>query len=171
MASQKQIEQLANSLIKDNPDIPVNIDKIIANQGLKLIPYEEEGVSGILIVENGTAIIGYAKKESKARQRFTKAHELGHFLLHRGGNVFIDTDFKTMYRSSYNTPSSEWQEWEANEFAACLLMPEQYLREEIQKVHIDYGDDLKDSWLEKLADKFKVSISAMSIRISRLGLQ
>lgn len=172
MASRKYIQQLASSLIEENPKLPIAIDKIIKNQGLKLVPYDEDGISGILMIEQNTATIGYARNESPQRQRFTKAHELGHFMLHRGGNLFIDKDFKTMYRpASSNAPSTEWQEWEANEFAACILMPEHLVREELEKIQIDYVDDNKGSWIEKLAKKFGVSVSAMSIRISRLGLQ
>lgn len=76
-----------------------------------------------------------------------------------------------MYRPSSGVPSNEWQEWEANEFAACLLMPERLVKEEMKKIQIDYADDSNNSWIEQLAEKFNVSISAMSIRISRLGLQ
>ncbi|MDP1844940.1 MAG: ImmA/IrrE family metallo-endopeptidase [Sediminibacterium sp.] len=173
MASRKYIQQLANSLIEENPRLPIAIDKIIKNQGLKLVPYDhKDGISGILMIEQNSATIGYASNESPQRQRFTKAHELGHFMLHRGGNLFIDKDFKTMYRpASSNAPSTEWQEWEANEFAACILMPEHLVKEEMKKIQIDYADDSETSWIEQLAKKFKVSVSAMSIRISRLGLQ
>lgn len=171
MATRRHLQQLANSLIGDNPKLPINIDKIIKNQGLKLVPYDAEGVSGILMIEQNNTTIGYAKHESPKRQRFTKAHELGHFMLHRGGNLFIDKDFKTMYRPSTGVPSSEWQEWEANEFAACILMPEHLVKEEMKKIQIDYVDESDSSWIEQLAEKFDVSVSAMSIRISRLGLQ
>lgn len=172
MASRRHIQQLAYSLIGENPRLPINIDKIIKHQGLNIVPYDEDGVSGILMIEQNSATIGYAKHESPQRQRFTKAHELGHFMLHRGGNLFIDRDFKTMYRpSSTNAPSTEWQEWEANEFAACILMPEHLVNEEMKKIQIDYADDSTTSWIEQLAKKFGVSVSAMSIRISRLGLQ
>lgn len=165
MTSRKQIQQLANSLLGKNAEIPININKIIKNQGIKLVPYDETGVSGILMIEKNTATIGYSRSENVKRQRFTKAHELGHFMLHRGGNFFIDSDFK-MYRPSLGGPSNEWQEWEANEFAACILMPEDLVKEEMAKMEIDYDED----WIETLADKFKVSVSAMSIRISRLGV-
>ncbi|MEI2747294.1 MAG: ImmA/IrrE family metallo-endopeptidase [Ferruginibacter sp.] len=123
------------------------------------------GVSGILLIEKSSATIGYSKHENIKRQRFTKAHELGHFMLHRGGSLFIDKDFK-MYRPSLGGPSNEWQEWEANEFAVCILMPEHLVRDEVKKIQIDYDED----WVEELAKKFNVSVSAMSIRISRLEL-
>ncbi|MFT3909761.1 MAG: ImmA/IrrE family metallo-endopeptidase [Ferruginibacter sp.] len=171
MASRKYITQLANSIIGKSATAPIKIDKIIKDQGLKLVPYEEDGVSGILMVEKSSATIGYATNEPRERQRFTKAHELGHFLLHRGGNLFIDKKSMSMYRPSNGAPSNDWQEWEANEFAACILMPEHLVREEMKNIQIDYADDESgNTWIKKLADIFEVSVSAMSIRISKLGL-
>jgi Zn-dependent peptidase ImmA (M78 family) len=167
MATRKHLQQIANALIGEHAKLPINIDKIIKRQGLKLVPYEEDGVSGILMIEHKNTIIGYAEHESPRRQRFTKAHELGHFMLHRGGNLFIDKDFKTMYRPPSNVNSTEWQEWEANEFAACILMPEHLVKKEMNKIQIDYADDSDNSWIEQLAEKFYVSISAMCIRISQ----
>lgn len=174
MASGKYITQITNTLIGKNAVPPIKIDNIIVNQGIKLIPHKEDGFSGILVVENGQATIGYAENETRVRQRFTKAHELGHFMLHRGGNLFIDKKnvSQSWYRPSNNSgPSTEWQEWEANEFAACILMPEHLVREELEKIQIDYSDNDKGvSWIQTLAKKFDVSVSAMSIRISKLGL-
>lgn len=167
MATRKRIQQIADALIGSNPVAPINVDEIIERQGIRLVPYEEPGISGILMIERNRATIGYAEHENTNRQRFTKAHELGHFMLHRGGDLFIDKDFKTMHRPSTNTPSSAWQEWEANEFAACLLMPEELLKKEMKKIKVDYEDE---RWMRQLADKFEVSLAAMSIRISRLGL-
>lgn len=54
-------------------------------------------------------------------QRFVCAHELGHFFLHKGKNaIFMDT------KAGLNTSKYEI---EANEFAACLLIPEEVIRE------------------------------------------
>lgn len=168
MASRKQIEQIANSLIGESPELPIDIDTVIRNQGIKMAPYDEVGVSGILMIEQNNTTIGYSAIEVSTRQRFTKAHELGHFMLHRGGDLFIDKQYvTTMYRPSNGGPSGEWQEWEANEFAACILMPEELVKKEMKKIQIDYDDK---SWIEDLAKKFDVSVIAMSVRISRLGL-
>jgi Zn-dependent peptidase ImmA (M78 family) len=57
---------------------------------------------------------------------------------------------------------------EANYFAMCLLMPEPLLREAVQGMK---GFDLSDDkQIGKLADKFKVSISIMAIRLGQIGL-
>jgi len=168
MASRKKIQQLAMSIIGEKLRLPIPIKEIIKSQGVKLKSLDmNDDISGILVIEQNNSTIGFKKGEPEVRQRFTMAHELGHFILHREGELFVDKGFKTMYRPATNIPSTEWQEWEANEFAACILMPENLLREEMQNTEMDYGDN---SWIRDLAGKFKVSEAAMSIRISRLGL-
>lgn len=60
------------------------------------------------------------------RQRFTIAHELGHWLLHKS---FYETDperYKLLPR--FSSPDREDPlEQEANRFAACLLVPQRLL--------------------------------------------
>lgn len=169
MNSRRRILQTVDSLLGTNIPLPVPIDDIIKQQGINLLPYDmNDGISGILLIEHDNITIGYAKSESQERQRFTKAHELGHFMLHRDGELFVDKNFKAMmFRPSTNMPSDKWQEWEANEFAANILMPTAILQEEIEKLEIDYEDD---AWIKELAKKFEVSQMAMSIRLSKLGL-
>lgn len=88
---------------------------------------------------------------SKKRARFTVAHELAHFILHRDeiGDGIVDD---ALYRSKLGGR----KEVEANKLAADILMPwhliEQALKENPQDI-------------EELAKKFDVSNSAMSIRL------
>ncbi len=57
-------------------------------------------------------------------------------------------------------------EREANHFAMALLMPEAWLRADIKKLGgIDIADDLE---IEKLAKKYKVSTTLMTMRIAQL---
>jgi Zn-dependent peptidase ImmA (M78 family) len=158
-----------DNLLGGDITLPVPIDDIIKREGINLLPYDmNDGISGILLIERDNITIGYDKAESNVRQRFTKAHELGHFMLHRDGELFVDKDYKAMmFRPSSSTPSDKWQEWEANEFAANILMPTKILKEEMEKLEIDYVDD---AWIKELAKKFEVSPMAMSIRLSKLGL-
>lgn len=57
---------------------------------------------------------------------------------------------------------------EANYFAICLLMPEEFVRREIEKIPsgLDVSDDRQ---MTTLAGKFNVSIGLMAIRLSQLG--
>lgn len=54
--------------------------------------------------------------EGNARDRFTMAHELGHYCLHRS------QDYQ-LARSNAYVPSYRDPEWQANTFASELLMP------------------------------------------------
>lgn len=106
------------------------------------------GGAGFSIVINGS--------HSLVRKRFTIAHEIAHFILHRAlleSRVGLTDD--AMYRSGL----SSTEETAANKLAAQILMPFPL----IQKI-VNEGINNVVS----LAEKFQVSQSAMKIR---LGIQ
>lgn len=96
---------------------------------------------------------------SPERDRFTIAHEFGHFILH----------YLWMRKKDPNYPKkvvayrrgSERIEWEANWFAGAFLMPADTFR---------YRYDAEDGDLWQIADYFKVSTKAAEIRAKDLGL-
>lgn len=89
--------------------------------------------------------------EGKARKRFTVAHEIGHFLLHRNyiGNGISDN---TLYRSSALSNSKES---EANGFAAELLMPMKEVKRLRNELHT----------IPEVAQRLGVSELALRIRL------
>jgi hypothetical protein len=113
-----------------------------------LIEPDDSSTSGFRIRINRHEIV--------ERQRFTLAHEIAHFILHRsliGGGVVDDT----MYRSAL----SSRREVEANKMAAELCMPRDLIRQEREKRrHLT-----EDSLVDELARLFKVSRQAMRIRL------
>ncbi len=99
-------------------------------------------------------LIQYRSTESNVRQRFTIAHELGHFVLGHGG----------AYRDSpdeFSLTNHNPLEIEANRFAAELLMPEDVLSYLVVKKGIND--------IAKLADMLQVSQVAMQYRLKNLG--
>lgn len=62
-------------------------------------------------------------------QRFTLAHELGHFVLHAGTGLHRD---RALDGSGVSRPSSP-QERESDYFAAAFLMPEKLVRQEFER--------------------------------------
>ena len=86
------------------------------------------------------------------RRRFTIAHEISHFILHRDmiGDGFTDD---ALYRSSGVTNHMERQ---ANYLAANILMPWDLINAELEK---------GVSSIKELAETFRVSLSSMSIRL------
>ncbi|WP_321479721.1 ImmA/IrrE family metallo-endopeptidase [uncultured Bacteroides sp.] len=112
-------------------------------------------ISGKLYMQGDSWIIEVNKNHSPNRQRYTIAHEFAHYCLHKNANqTFEDTAF---FRKDENKTSIEY---EANQFAAELLMPEEKIKEAIES-------DLLE--LKQLADHFKVSLIAMKNRLINLG--
>lgn len=166
----KLINSKVNAILKSLPEItlPIKIEEIAKIRGLKVMPYAlGEDVSGLLAIRDGQGTIGYNQNEPKVRRRFTIAHELGHYELHKEkSDLFVDKQF--IYRSQHsgNSPVNQVMEQEANFFASAILMPTDKIRKEVEKMDINL---VTEEGIEKLAKIFEVSTTAMSLRISGLG--
>lgn len=146
---------------------PVRIQHITRNLGIK-IRYEpfESDISGVLYRDKNTTIIGVNSLHHPNRQRFTIAHELGHFLLHEI-DVHVDRGYRVVLRDSASSKATDTKEIEANHFAAELLMPERMLSRDVQ----EYLKDLEDeAGLQELASLYGVSTQALAFRLAKLGL-
>lgn len=154
-------EQRATAILDRcwNGCVPVNLGVIAASLGvaIELEPMGE--ASGEVRLENGRPIIKVNAADALVRQRFTVAHELGHYALghlrENGQRMFRDS------RSDYSMAAS-WHEREANRFAAALLMPADAIRFIIQSGHA--------TTLDALAKQFGVSNAAMQFRVRKLGI-
>jgi Zn-dependent peptidase ImmA (M78 family) len=146
---------------------PVPLDKIAGNLNLRLRfqPYDGE-LSGCIVRKDGNAIIGINSSHHENRQRFTLAHEIGHYLLHKGEEMFIDRDFRVNLRNAHSGKAENLEEIEANQFAAELLMPASLLSDELKGKAFDLEDG---SMIRKLAIRYKVSSQALSYRLVNLG--
>lgn len=87
----------------------------------------------------------------EGRDRFTLAHELGHYLMHCGESVRLARLGETKTVPAYRDP-----EWQANTFAAELLMPIEL---------INAVDEINPFYI---CDKFGVSFQAATIRINNI---
>lgn len=169
----KAIESKVTALLSELGEItlPIRVEEIAKRRGLRVMPYPlKEDVSGILVIEDGKGIIGYNLNESSVRRRFTIAHELGHFELHKDeGSLFMDKRFKVLFRSQNTQQALATQrlEQEANAFAAAILMPEDLLKKEIANKEFDLGCE---ETLEELATVFNVSSTAMYYRMANLKI-
>lgn len=133
----------------------------------------EDDLSGFLLTENGTALIGVNLMDSEKRQRYTIAHELGHYFLHDRTESYVDSRSgraQILARDNVTSLGVDHREIEANVFAAELLMPEDRIRAAVE-IHGSLGifDD-QETEIRQLADQFQVSVRAMTIRLERLGL-
>ncbi len=92
------------------------------------------------------------------RDRFTIAHELGHYVLHYLYlNQYLNRDIKTLKVARYGKGQSES---EANWFAACFLMPEKEFKAKMKEL----------SNYIAVADFFGVSSMAAYYRSKGLGI-
>lgn len=147
---------------------PVDVVGISEQEGLPVTYHDLDGdVSGMLVREDDHALMAVNVNHHENRQRFTVSHELGHYLLHQDmPSVFVD-DLLVHFRASGASRRFDPREREANEFAACLLMPRDFLREDLAHGPIDVSDD---DAVRKLARRYKVSAQALTIRLMALGL-
>ncbi len=165
-----KIEKLASSILTELniKSAPVDIKAVAKKKGATIKPYDlGEKISGMLFIKDSEGIISYNPTESMVRQRFTVAHELGHFLLHRKTqDIFVDKQFQVHFRNENSATGQDIQELEANAFAAAILMPKDLLLTEIKKHNFDLGDE---SAMKELAKLFNVSLQAMTFRMVNLG--
>lgn len=142
---------------------PVRIERIAKGLGLELRSGDLRDVSGVLVRQGNSAIIGTNSTQSPQRQRFTIAHELGHFLLHEGITNHVDRSYRVNFRSAESAQATNVEEIEANYFAASILMPKHMLDELSAEEALDNDPMVKD-----LARRFQVSGLAMSLRLANL---
>jgi hypothetical protein len=103
-----------------------------------------------IVVNQGHALV---------RQRFTVAHEIGHFIFHRDRLASGVSDTLAYRADDVEMPNPQIgseQERQANNFAANLLIPASFLREAQAAGMIDD---------QALAGHFQVSRGAMRIRL------
>ncbi len=167
----KRIEEIASQILNNLNinELPVPISLIAESIGLKIYSYDlGENISGALVIDKGQGIIGINPLESSVRQRFTIAHELGHFVLHRNvESLFVDKDFKVLFRNQESSTGELKREQDANAFAAAILMPKKLLAEKINDLAVDLTDEYS---VKHLAQMFDVSVTAMTYRIINLNL-
>jgi predicted transcriptional regulator len=147
--------------------LPIDVEKIARRLKVRVEKADlGEGCSGVLVRTGKTAQVGVHFRHHPNRQRFTIAHELGHYRLHEGG-TYIDRTTTARFRKDESGSGTEVEEREANQFAAALLMPEKLVRAEFAKHPFDLGDD---DQLRKLCRTFEVSSQAMMWRLTNLDL-
>jgi len=149
--------------------MPIDLEAVAKKLGINLVfDNLEDDISGFIKSEDNEAICVINKRQHANRQRFTIAHEIGHFILHCQGKdgFYIDKGFQ--FRRDGNSATGVYdKEIEANNYAAGLLMPEELVKEEFQKISNEF-----DSYVHipLLAKKFKVSKQAMTFRLINLKL-
>lgn len=144
----------AAELVKDYsaPSIPVT--EVAENSGVNVVFVDmgkfAEQVAGFVDFENRRIYVN--KADVPQRQRFTVAHELGHWILHREA-FMANPDLYPVLPRFQSVDASNAFEQEANAFAAELLVPDHLLKQ------------VRHAPPAALASIFNVSRTMMEIRL------
>src|SRR5436190_2035174 len=170
MAKATRVQARAKALREkhDVTAVPVDVARLAELEGVDVdrADFGDE-ISGLLVKHGDRATIGVNARHAAARQRFTIAHELGHYLLHSSRELFVDKDYIVHFRDENSSTGYDPIEVEANQFAAELIMPEVEVRQFFNEQRFDIDDE---GALRRLARRFQVSPTAMAVRLSSLGL-
>lgn len=159
----ERIPELTDLIRKnlDQMDPVIDLDYVIKEIGGACVEWSssefaehgfDDNISGLAIPKTSHTglcpadakfLVVVKSEDKEERKRFTKAHELGHVIIHMGyliqedwdktnQDIFDDRAFMARYGASTI-------EYEANEFAAALLMPEGVFRREIVNQTNDDG--------------------------------
>jgi len=156
-----QIENISKAVILEYSDNTqeLNIVNIASRLGFNVMTttFNDPNIAGQVISSNEEKSIYLNASDSYERQRFTLAHEIGHVVLHHPENE--EDEYRMVdYRGRNQT--FDPKEWEANIFAANILMPEEKTKQ--------IWEQLND--VDDFARYFEVSRSAAAIRLNDLGL-
>lgn len=117
---------------------PILIDDIAENYGLKVLygelPPEMGDVAGYIMLQDEEKVVLINSLDSPVRQRFTIAHELGHYLLHVDA-LRNNPKYGIMKRHPIGQGDNDVYEIEANFFASRLLVPKFLLEQYEQLPH------------------------------------
>lgn len=167
--------------------VPVPIEEIIEFD-LKITPWPKNGllqkidIDGFLSNDLKYIFIDediYNDPRQENRLRFTLAHEVGHFILHR--NEIQACKFRSEndwihFREEIQEEDLLWFEQQAYEFAGRLLVPVSLLKKEIEsnsnkiekfrKFYNENGEELLIQAISRIiCNKFGVSEKVISRRI------
>jgi Zn-dependent peptidase ImmA (M78 family) len=182
------IESLIDSLKQNN-----KLSFSIAND----LPVSEDSkVLGLTHLSDKSIVISESILEQPIVFNYVVAHELGHLFLHTNKPVIddkkrkiknvIDNESNFIYIKRNLDSMHDWIEWQANSFAASLLLPHNMLKvklKEIQEeiginrnrgiIYIEEKDYSKrdfDLVLSRLTKTFQVSKTVCQIRLHNLNL-
>ena len=173
-----------------NDKIPVDMENII-EIGMKInivpIPNLEKLCNTSALISSDWENIyvdefSFLDERYLSRFRFSLAHEIGHFILHKEiYNLFNIKDFKDYYKYNEEIPGKEHEriEFQADLFASYLLIPRNRLifeRDKILETHSKELENIDKSLINQfisnpLSKIFGVSPRAITIVLNHLEKQ
>jgi Zn-dependent peptidase ImmA (M78 family) len=146
----EEIENAANKVLEriEYSEGSVSLERVCASEPRLTVfsdigpqDHVEGGVLGRITFDPLEISIYRQSDYNPGRQRFTLAHELGHFFLNHSRFLKAEyceaADFEIDDRAEYDDVLR--LEWQANYFASCLLLPRDTLRDQFLKLARQYG--------------------------------
>lgn len=167
--SREEIERRAADVLRQHKLGSIPVDPVVLANRLGMsvhnAKFSDDSIVGMIAKRGESVTLLVNASDPPFRKRFTIAHELGHHFLHLlEDGEFVDGEadlFRLPYEEQKEITAERRREIQANLFAAALLMPEEDVQREWQRLHS----------LAAMARKFNVSESAMGYRIGQLGLE
>lgn len=145
----------------------IDVVRLAGELGISV--YNDDSITGIfneksayIKSENGSYSIYVNSNNSKQRQRFSIAHEIAHFELHKDA---LDQHGQIDREGESSLGVSE--EREADELAAQILMPEDDIKTQLDSVQSN--SPLTEKIIKSLCSRYDVSFYAMIVRLRSLG--
>lgn len=137
------------------------IESIAQHCNATIIYKSLSGCAARLVGHGDRAIIAVDQNANQGRQRFSAAHELGHWLFHRLQITSLIACQEQVFWNEWGQKKSK--ENQANTYAADLLMPEFLFIPRARNLEISFQVVLY------LAELFQTSLTATAIRLVQLG--
>jgi Zn-dependent peptidase ImmA (M78 family) len=166
----KRVESLARELLATNgtTEPPISVEGLAKSVGIEIYlqPLDSD-LSGFLYRDGDHAVIGVNSHHARVRQRFTVGHELGHYFLHDNERLRVDRAVQARFRSVLSSTGTDTEEIEANLFAAEVLMPREFVAQDLGA--LSSVDILDERAVSELAKRYSVSSQAFILRLVNLG--
>ena len=135
----------------------IRLEDIAFDLGVDIIEGALRGAAASLVKFGKYATIRVSNNSSyENRNRFSIAHELGHFVLNHGTSiqrVCSDEDMMNWYKKS--------EETEANFFAGELILPKNLIIKKCDVAEVDFRP------IKQISNEFRASLTATAIRFVR----
>jgi len=150
--------RLINDLgINDLADLS-HLEEIAWARGVLVTDDKLEGAEASLVISYSQGVITVSTAlQDQRRRRFSIAHELGHFELHRDIKEFLICLNQDIQESSHKEIISKLEK-EANEFASELLLPKRFF------APLCVAEEPSLTHIFALADKFRTSVTATALK-------
>ena len=186
-------------LLLDVVETPMFIETMLGLTAFGIVTIPIDSHNHYIAVEDGTILINSSIGSNIYRKRFTLAHEVAHWILHRryndrtniqyefrdGAHSFVAAvnDLRELGKKNpvICQTDDDWAEWQADHFAAALLMPAPIFIKTAQQIMDQYnfpnhqlisGERVSEGKrvVKELSDIYRVSYRSVRLRLREVGM-